>query len=73
MNSRFVERLHSKLMALYDEREEYYLDIEEAEAMGEATLPIEQQLSELNSTIKEIERQIREEESNHLSYMKEAI
>ena len=41
--------------------------------MGEATLPIEQQLSELNSTIKEIERQIREEEANHLSYMKEAI
>ena len=73
MNSRFVERLHSKLMALYDEREEYYLDIEEAEAMGEDTLPIEQQLSELNSTIKEIERQIREEESDHLSYMKEAI
>jgi len=73
MNSRTIERLHSKLMALYDEREEYYLDIEEAEAMGEATLPIEQQLSELNSTIKEIERQIREEEANHLSYMKEAI
>ena len=73
MNSRTIERLHSKLMALYDEREEYYLDIEEAEAMGEATLQIEQQLSELNSTIKEIERQIHEEESNHLEYMKEAI
>jgi len=41
--------------------------------MGEANMRIELQLSELNSTIKEIERQIREEEANHLSYMKEAI
>lgn len=64
MNSRFAERLNLKLTALYDERKEYYLDIEEAEAMGEATLELEQQLSELNSTIKEIERQLREESND---------
>ena len=73
MNSRTMERLHSKLMALYDEREEYQLDIQEAEAMGEDTEEIEEQLNELNSTIKEIERQMRDAETDALSYMKEAI
>ena len=73
MNSRTMERLHGKLMALYDEREEYQLDIQEAEAMGEDVEEIEQQLNELNSTIKEIERQMRDAETETLSYMKEAI
>ena len=73
MNSRTMERLHGKLMALYDEREEYQLDIQEAEAMGEDVEEIEQQLNELNSTIKEIERQMRDAETDALSYMKEAI
>ena len=73
MNSRTMERLHAKLMALYDEREEYQLDIQEAEAMGEDVEEIEQQLNELNSTIKEIERQMRDAETETLSYMKEAI
>ena len=72
MKSRsFVERLHSKLMALYDEREELQLDIEMAN--GREIAVLEDQLHDLNHSIQEIEKQIREEESDHLSYMKEAI
>ena len=72
MKSRsFVERLHSKLMALYDEREELQLDIEMAN--GREIAVLEDQLHDLNHSIQEFEKQIREEESEHLSYMKEAI
>ena len=71
MNSSFVERLHSKLMALYDEREELQLDIDMAQSNRQEEL--EDQLHDLNQSIREIEKQIREEESDHLSYMKEAI
>ena len=71
MNNRFIERLHSKLMALYDEREELQLDIEMAN--GREIAVLEDQLHDLNHSIQEIEKQIREEESEHLSYMKEAI
>ena len=71
MNSSFVERLHSKLMALYDEREELQLDIDMAQ--GDRVDQLEDQLHDLNQSIREIEKQIREEESDHLSYMKEAI
>tara|TARA_B100001093_G_C26575024_1_gene904648 strand:- start:609 stop:824 length:216 start_codon:yes stop_codon:yes gene_type:complete len=71
MNNSFVERLHSKLMALYDEREELKLDIEMANDNGVDEL--EDQLHNLNHSIKEIEQQIREEELDHLTYMKEAI
>lgn len=72
MKSRsFVERLHSKLMALYDEREELQLDIDMAQ--GNRQDELEDQLHDLNHSIQEIEKQIREEESDHLSYMKEAI
>ena len=71
MNSSFVERLHSKLMALYEEREELHLDIDMAQ--GNQQEDLEDQLHDLNHSIREIERQLREEESNHLSYMKEAI
>ena len=71
MNASFVERLHSKLMALYDEREELQLDIDMA--TGDKLDELEDQLHDLNHSIREIERQIREEEANHLSYMKEAI
>lgn len=72
MTSRnFVERLHSKLMALYDEREELQLDIDMAQ--GDRQDELEDQLHDLNHSIREIEKQIREEESDHLSYMKEAI
>ena len=66
MKSRsFVERLHSKLMALYDEREELQLDIEMAN--GREIAVLEDQLHDLNHSIQEIEKQIREEESEHLS------
>jgi predicted nucleic acid-binding Zn-ribbon protein len=71
MNSSFVERLHSKLMALYDEREELQLDIDMA--TSDKLDDLEDQLHDLNHSIREIERQIREEEADHLSYMKEAI
>ena len=71
MNNSFVERLHSKLMALYDEREELKLDIEMAN--DNAVDELEDQLHNLNHSIKEIEQQIREEELDHLTYMKEAI
>jgi len=71
MNSSFVERLHSKLMALYDEREELQLDIDMAH--GNRQNELQDQLHDLNQSIREIEKQIREEESDHLSYMKEAI
>ena len=71
MNSSFVERLHSKLMALYDEREELQLDIDMATSNTQDQL--EDQLHDLSQSIREIERQIREEETDHLSYMKEAI
>jgi len=72
MKSRsFVERLHSKLMALYDEREELQLDIEMAN--GREIAVLEDQLHNLNHSITEIEKQIREEEADHLKYMKEAI
>jgi len=71
MNSSFVERLHSKLMALYDEREELKLDIDMAN--DNTVDELEDQLHNLNHSIKEIEQQIREEELDHLTYMKEAI
>jgi len=71
MNNSFVERLHSKLMALYDEREELKLDIDMAN--DNAVDELEDQLHNLNHSIKEIEQQIREEELDHLTYMKEAI
>jgi len=71
MNNSFVERLHSKIMALYDEREELQLDIEMAN--GREIAVLEDQLHNLNHSITEIEKQIREEEAEHLSYMKEAI
>ncbi len=71
MNNSFVERLHSKLMALYDEREELKLDIDMANDNDVDEL--EDQLHNLNHSIKEIEQQIREEELDHLTYMKEAI
>ena len=71
MNNSFVERLHSKLMALYDEREELKLDIDMAN--DNAVDELEDQLHNLNHSIKEIEQQIREEEADHLTYMKEAI
>jgi len=71
MNNSFVERLHSKVMALYDEREELQLDIEMAN--GREIAVLEDQLHNLNHSITEIEKQIREEEAEHLSYMKEAI
>ena len=71
MNNSFAERLHSKLMALYDEREELKLDIDMANDNDVDEL--EDQLHNLNHSIKEIEQQIREEELDHLTYMKEAI
>lgn len=71
MNNSFVERLHSKLMALYDEREELKLDIDMANV--NTVDELEDQLHNLNHSIKEIEQQIREEELDHLTYMKEAI
>jgi len=71
MNNSFVERLHSKIMALYDEREELQLDIEMAN--GREIAVLEDQLHNLNHSITEIEKQIREEEADHLKYMKEAI
>jgi len=71
MNNSFVERLHSKVMALYDEREELQLDIEMAN--GREIAVLEDQLHNLNHSITEIEKQIREEEADHLKYMKEAI
>tara|TARA_E500000318_G_C3518566_1_gene195407 strand:+ start:257 stop:472 length:216 start_codon:yes stop_codon:yes gene_type:complete len=71
MNNSFVERLHSKLMALYDEREELKLDIDMAN--DNAVDELEDQLHNLNHSIKEIEQQIHEEELDHLTYMKEAI
>ena len=58
-------------MALYDEREELQLDIDMA--IGDRVDQLEDQLHDLNHSIQEIEKQIREEESDHLSYMKEAI
>jgi len=71
MNNSFVERLHSKLMALYDEREELKLDIDMAN--DNTVDELKDQLHNLNHSIKEIEQQIREEELDHLTYMKEAI
>lgn len=71
MNNSFIERLHAKIMALYDEREELKLDIEMA--TDNRLDELEDQLHNLNHSIKEIEQQIREEELDHLTYMKEAI
>ena len=68
-----IERCNAKLMALYDEREELYQDIDLDGAMGKDTLALEQQLAELQHTIKELERQLHEAEGEHLTYMKEAI
>lgn len=58
-------------MALYDEREELKLDIDMAN--DNTVDELEDQLHNLNHSIKEIEQQIREEELDHLTYMKEAI
>ena len=71
MNNSFIERLHAKIMALYDEREELTLDIEMA--TDDRLDELEDQLHNLNHSIQEIEKQIREEEANHLEQMKEAV
>jgi predicted nucleic acid-binding Zn-ribbon protein len=71
MNNSFIERLHAKIMALYDEREELKLDIEMA--TDNRLDELEDQLHNLNHSIQEIEKQIHEEEANHLEQMKEAV
>jgi predicted nucleic acid-binding Zn-ribbon protein len=58
-------------MALYDEREELKLDIEMA--TDNRLDELEDQLHNLNHSIQEIEKQIHEEEANHLEQMKEAV
>ena len=73
MNSSRVERLHGKLMALYDERTEIEMDINLYGDMGEPTDHYEEMLHDLNHSIREIEKQLREAEAENLSYMKEAI
>mgnify|MGYP001223773999 FL=1 len=71
MNSRTVERCNNMLRALYDERTELETDIELSGGNWLATL--EDQLHDLNNSIKELERQLREAEIEHLEQMQQVI
>tara|TARA_B100001057_G_C22865033_1_gene956099 strand:+ start:2938 stop:3153 length:216 start_codon:yes stop_codon:yes gene_type:complete len=71
MNSRTIERCNNKLRALYDEKTELETDIELSGGNWLATL--EDQLHDLNNSIKELERQLREAEIEHLEQMQQVI
>ena len=73
MNSSRVERLHGKLMALYDERKEISTDISLGMSKSEDGRDLDEMLHDLNHSIREIEKQLREAEGENLSYMREAI
>ena len=71
MNNRTIERCNAKLMALYDERSELTSEMEYA---GDNRLPVlEDELHDLNHSIRELERQLREAEIEHLEQMQQAI
>lgn len=68
-----IERLNSKLMALYDEKQDLEQEIELAECMGREISDLEEQMFELNHSITELERQLHDHEMDHLEHMKEAV
>jgi uncharacterized protein YdcH (DUF465 family) len=73
MENSNIERLNSKLMALYNEREDLEQEIELAETMNRATEHLEEVMYDLNHSIKELETQLHNHEVEHLEQMKEAI
>ena len=63
MNTReTIERLNNRLNSLYNEREEFKLDLELAEGKADhsAMELIEEQIYELNHSILELENQLKE-------------
>tara|TARA_B100001287_G_C22635458_1_gene507308 strand:+ start:299 stop:529 length:231 start_codon:yes stop_codon:yes gene_type:complete len=70
-----IERLNNRLNSLYDEREEFKLDLELAEGKADhsAMELIEEQIYELNHSILELENQLKDAEVEHLEEMRMAI
>ncbi|MEC7436058.1 MAG: hypothetical protein VYB27_03175 [Candidatus Thermoplasmatota archaeon] len=76
MNTReTIERLNNRLNSLYNEREEFKLDLELAEGKADhsAMELIEEQIYELNHSILELENQLKDAEVEHLEEMRMAI
>ena len=76
MNTReTIERLNNRLNSLYNEREEFKLDLELAEGKADhsAMELIEEQIYELNHSILELENQLKDAEVEHLEDMRMAI
>jgi hypothetical protein len=76
MNAReTIERLNNRLNSLYNEREEFKLDLELAEGKADhsAMELIEEQIYELNHSILELENQLKDAEVEHLEEMRMAI
>ena len=69
MDSRSAEQIHNRLMALYDERSELEMDISLADDMRHDSTELENALHELNQSIAELEKQMREAEAEHLPKM----
>lgn len=73
MSNSNIERLNSRLMALYDEKQDLKQEIELTECMGREVFELEEQLFELDHSITELERQLHDHEIDHLEQMKEAV
>ena len=73
MSNSNIERLNSRLMALYDEKQDLKQEIELTECMGREVFELEEQLFELELSIPELERQLHDHEMDHLEHMKEAV
>jgi predicted RNase H-like nuclease (RuvC/YqgF family) len=73
MSNSNIERLNSRLMALYDEKQDLKQEIELTECMGREVFDLEEQLFELDHSITELERQLHDHEMDHLEHMKEAV
>ena len=73
MSNSNIERLNSRVMALYDEKQDLKQEIELSECMGREVFDLEEQLFELDHSITELERQLHDHEMDHLEHMKEAV
>lgn len=69
MDSRSAEQINNRLMALYDEREELKEEISLADDMRNDSTELENVLHELNHSIRELEKQLKEAEIEQLPKM----
>ena len=69
MDSRSAEQINNRLMSLYDEREELKEEISLADDMRNDSTELENVLHELNHSIRELEKQLKEAEIEQLPKM----